>query len=67
MATNHTRRAETQNVMAKGRVSARRSKKVRHRKAALGCEFCRRKFNRPDAAFVCPYCGKIWPDKRTTK
>ena len=42
------------------RASRSSKKKTGKRAAKAGCEFCRQPSNRPDGAYTCPYCGKVW-------
>ena len=52
-------RIEAVNEATGRRITIRSPQRLR-RCVDRGCEFCRQKFNRPDAGFVCPYCHKTW-------
>ena len=58
---NHFRTRITVVNEATGRRITVRSPQRLRPLPAKGCEFCRQPFNRSQAEFNCPYCGKRWP------
>jgi hypothetical protein len=58
--SNAKTRIEAVNEATGRRVTIRSPQRLR-KCVDRGCEFCRQKYNRPEAGFVCPYCQKPWP------
>ena len=42
------------------RITIRSPQRLRGPAPSDGCEFCSQDCNRPDGAFTCPYCRKVW-------
>ena len=62
--SNAKTRIEAVNEATGRRITVRSPQRLR-KCIDRGCEFCRQKFNRPEAGFTCPYCQTPWPAVRT--
>ena len=61
--SNAKTRIEAVNEATGRRITVRSPQRLR-KCIDRGCEFCRQKFNRPEAGFTCPYCQTLWPAVR---